>query len=102
MSKIEIAPENPSSRKLALSKKWFCDYCKKEFTMRDDFISHLEKTKHRICYKCGQKVGGWKEWVAGSYIAKRQVSEDGSESWKYVHISCPSISPSRRGTEIAL
>lgn len=94
--KIEIAPENPSSRKFPLPYKWQCDYCKGLFLSQDDFIAHLEKRNHRVCYKCGQKVGGWKEWVNREFIAKRSLDK-GIETYKYVHVECPVCEPSKRG-----
>lgn len=88
-------PENPSVR--AFPQKWECNYCKRIFDKQDNFVNHLEKEGHRVCYKCGQKVGGWREWTTGKFKAKRIILKDGTETWRYSHLPrCPSSNPSQR------
>lgn len=94
VSKLPI--ENPSSR-LFVSKIWKCDYCKTVFDSVEELCVHLDLTGHRICFKCGQKVGGMVEWVKHEFETSKEIKEDGTEIWKYVHTgNCPKSNPSQR------
>ena len=89
-------PENPSKRYPLMSITLKCDYCGLKFTVWKQFLDHLEKSSHRVCYKCGHSCGGMEQYRKGEYIAIHQVNGN-IESWKYKHYECPVGNPSQRG-----
>jgi hypothetical protein len=55
----------------------------------------MEKSSHRICYKCGQSCGGMAEYLRSEYVAIEE-SNGSIESWRYKHVDCPTVNPSKR------
>jgi hypothetical protein len=88
-------PENPSERFPLMPIVFRCNHCGQNYTNWKQFLDHMEKSSHRICYKCGQSCGGMEEYLHGEYVAITQI-EGRIESWKYKHISCPFSNPSKR------
>jgi hypothetical protein len=89
-------PENPSERYPLMPIILRCNHCGQDFTVWKEFLDHMEKSSHRICYKCGYSCGGMVEYLRSEFIAIHQI--DGTvESWKYKHIiPCPFLNPSKR------
>lgn len=89
-------PENPSSRFPLYKILFKCSFCGAIFEEWKEFIAHMDKQRHRICYKCGMDCGGMKEYINQEYIAVREV-KDNICTFKYKHIiPCPFLNPSRR------
>lgn len=94
---LQQQPENPSTRFPLEPTIFKCDFCGEEFTDWKRFLNHMNKSSHRICYKCGQNCGGMEEYREGEFIAIHEIDKN-VESWKYKHIiPCPFVNPSQRG-----
>jgi hypothetical protein len=88
-------PENPSERYPLITFIFKCDFCGEKFLSWKAFLDHMEKKRHRICYKCGKSCGGMAEFLRNEFVAIRFV-EDSVEWWKYKHVECPVSNPSER------
>lgn len=97
-SRLELQPENPSERFPLIPITFRCNHCNADFNDWKRFLNHMEKSQHRICYKCGYSCGGMAEYLRSEYVAI-QDTKGTIESWKYKHNECPMTNPSKRGRD---
>jgi len=88
-------PENPSERYPLEPIIFRCNHCHTDFIDWKKFLNHMEKSNHRICYKCGYSCGGMVEYLRSEYIAIK-ITDGNVESFNYKHMECPVSNPSKR------